>query len=308
MRNFAGSDILSTKDLTREEIEFILSRAEEFLPVARKQKTLNLMEGVVLAALFYEPSTRTRLSFETAMLRLGGKVLNVIGLDNSSVKKGETLYDTGKMVDGYADVIAMRHPAVGSVKELADGAGIPVINGGDGTGEHPTQALLDALTMKLERGGIDGLKIALVGDLKNGRTVHSLAFLLSRFKVQLILVSPKQLGVPEEVKEFLHFSGIGFEETESLEDALKVADVVYMTRIQKERFADPAEYERLKDVFVLDRALMEKTGSKATVMHPLPRVGEINNDMDDLANAAYFRQAQNGIALRMALLALVLGR
>lgn len=307
MKDFKGADILSTRDFSREDIEAVLQKAEGFLPIARKEKTSSLLEGKVLAALFYEPSTRTRLSFETAMLRLGGKVINVIGMDNSSVKKGETLYDTGKMVEGYADVIAMRHPEVGSVAELAEGANIPVLNGGDGTGEHPTQALLDVLTIKLECGKIDGLTIALVGDLKNGRTVHSLSYLLSHFNVKLILVSPEQLKMPESVKEFLRSNNVSFEETTSLEESLKKSDVVYMTRVQKERFADPQEYEKLKGYFILTRDLINRTNPKIIVLHPLPRVGEIGVDVDDLAGAAYFRQAQNGIAARMALLAMVLG-
>ena len=308
MTEFAGADVLSTRDYSREDIEKVLAAAEALLPVARKQKDSDLLKGKILAALFYEPSTRTRLSFETAMLRLGGTVINVIGMDNSSVKKGETLYDTGKMVAGYADVIAMRHPQIGSVKELAGGADIPVLNGGDGPGEHPTQALLDALTIKLECGKIDGLTIAMVGDLKNGRTVHSLSYLLSNFKVNLVFVAPAQLMMADEVKEFLTEKGVKFEETDSLEEALKKADVVYMTRVQKERFADSEEYERLKAYFILTKDLISRTNSGVIVMHPLPRVGEITEDVDGLPNAAYFRQAQNGVAVRMALLAMVLGK
>lgn len=306
--NFQGADILSIKDFSKDDIERILFESERMLPIARKEKESGLLDGKILAALFYEPSTRTRLSFETAMLRLGGKVINVVGMDNSSVKKGETLYDTGKMIEGYADVIAMRHPAIGSVKELAEGAGIPVLNGGDGPGEHPTQAILDALTIRLECGKIDGLTIAMVGDLLNGRTVHSLSYLLSNYKIKLIFASPSQLKMPEYVKEYLSARNVEFQETESLEEALNKAEVVYLTRIQKERFADPQEYERLKGFYVLNKNLLEKTNPNVIVMHPLPRVGEINVDVDGFPNAAYFRQAQNGVAARMALLALVLGK
>ena len=288
MMKFSGADILSTRDFSREDIEAVLARAEELLPVARKQKTSRLLEGKILAALFYEPSTRTRLSFETAMLRLGGKVINVIGMESSSVKKGETLYDTGKMLEGYADVVAMRHPEVGSVAELARGAGIPVLNGGDGAGEHPTQALLDALTIKLERGKIEGLTIAMVGDLKNGRTVHSLSYLLSHYKVKLVFIAPEQLQMPENVKEFLSGLKVDFEESSSLEESLKKCDLVYMTRVQKERFADPAEYERLKDFYVLSRDLIEKTNPKnCRIASSAEGRGEITTDVDSLPGGLF---------------------
>lgn len=308
MKNFAGSDILSTMDLTRDDVEHIIKVSEQFMPVALKEKTSNLLEGKLMAALFYEPSTRTRLSFETAMNRLGGRVLTVVGTEYSSLSKGETLWDTGKMIEKYVDVIAMRHPQPGSPREVAESANVPVINAGDGGGEHPTQALLDVFTVTREHKKVDGLTVALVGDLKYGRTVHSLSYLLSHFDVKLILVSPDKLKMPEEITKYLSSKKIAYEETEDLGVALKNAQVLYDTRVQRERFADVNEYEKYKHYYVLTRELVEKYNPKLTIMHPLPRVGEIHQDVDDLPGAAYFRQAQNGVAVRMALLSLVLGK
>ena len=308
MKNFAGSDILSTMDLTRDDVEHIIKVSEQFMPVALKEKTSNLLEGKLMAALFYEPSTRTRLSFETAMNRLGGRVLTVVGTEYSSLSKGETLWDTGKMIEKYVDVIAMRHPQPGSPREVAESANVPVINAGDGGGEHPTQALLDVFTVTREHKKVDGLTVAVVGDLKYGRTVHSRSYLLSHFDVKLILVSPDKLKMPEEITKYLSSKKIAYEETENLEVALKNAQVLYDTRVQRERFADVNEYEKYKHYYVLTRELVEKYNPKLTIMHPLPRVGEIHQDVDDLPGAAYFRQAQNGVAVRMALLYLVLGK
>ena len=302
--DFKGASIVSTKDLEKSDIEKVMQVAEKFLPLAKKEGKSDLMEGKVLASLFYEPSTRTRLSFETAMERLDGKVITVTGAEGTSLKKGETLRDTAKVVENFADVIVIRHSQPGSVREMAECVGVPVINAGDGAGEHPTQALLDVFTIQKECGKIDGLTIAMVGDLKYGRTVHSLSYLLAQYDVNLILVSPDLLKMPAEVTGALK----NFEETESLEDALKKADVLYMTRIQQERFDDPAEYERFKDHYVLSRVLIETHNKDVVIMHPLPRIGEISLDVDDLPGAVYFRQVQNGVAVRMALLALVLGK
>lgn len=306
--DFKGGDIISTATMSRGDIDRIMQTAERFLPEANKEKTSDVLEGKVLAALFYEPSTRTRLSFETAMLRLGGKVINVVGMDSSSLAKGETLRDTAKVVENFADVIAMRHPREGSVAEVAEAAGIPVINAGDGAGQHPTQALLDVFTIMQERKKLEGLTIAMVGDLKYGRTVHSLSYLLSHYGVRLILVSPDQLKMPQEVKDHLTRKNIEFSETEKIEEALKHAEVIYSTRVQRERFTDEAEYERFKHYYVLTRKDIEKHNAKMTILHPLPRVGEISLDVDDLPGAAYFRQVKNGVAVRMALLALLLGK
>jgi aspartate carbamoyltransferase len=308
MSNFPTKDLLSGATLSKGNIERILEIAETMAPYANKEKQSDLLAGKVLATLFYEPSTRTRLSFETAMNRLGGRVITVTGMESSSLIKGETLYDTGKVVENFADIVAMRHPTPGSVAELAGAVQIPVLNAGDGAGEHPTQALLDMLTIKKERGTIDGLTIALVGDLKFGRTVHSLTYLLSHFKVKLILVSPERLRMPAEQLQHFKDQKIECIETESLEEGLKHAQVVYMTRVQKERFDDPAEYEKYKHFYILTREMVERHNAQMTIMHPLPRVGEISLDVDDLAGAAYFRQVKNGVALRMALLAVMLGK
>lgn len=304
-----NTDILSTSDFSLEQVERILDISEKFLPIALKQERSNLLEGYIMAALFYEPSTRTRFSFEAAMHRLGGQVITAVGIDYSSLAKGETLYDTGKMMEKYVDVIVMRHPKHGSAKEIALGASVPVINAGDGIGEHPTQALLDIFTIRKECGKIDNLTIAMVGDLKYGRTAHSLAFLLANYKkVKLIFVSPQQLKMPEEIKQYLDNRKISFEETEKLETALQRAEVIYCTRVQKERFTDMAQYEHFQHYYVFTRKLIEKYNPKVVLMHALPRAGEVDTDVDDLSGAAYFRQAQNGVTVRMALLALLMGK
>lgn len=297
--------LTSTKQLSRRDADAILSRAAEMDKVLAKGKPDDRMHGKILAALFYEPSTRTRLSFETAMNRLGGQVITADGFQFSSLYKGETIEDTIMMVSQYADIIAMRHPEQGSADRAAAVSKVPFINAGDGPGQHPTQALLDLYTISKERGKIDGIKIAMIGDLKFGRTVHSLTFLLGLYdKVQFVYVSPKELKVPEKVTSFLKEKGLSYEETTDFAAAFD-CDVMYMTRIQKERFTDASEYERLKHVYVLHAAQLK--GKDATVMHPLPRVGEIETDVDALPNAAYFRQAKNGVPTRMALIDMLLG-
>jgi len=308
MTDFKGMDILNTKPLSKSEIERIMEVADGVLAVARKEEESDLLKGKILASLFYEPSTRTRLSFETAMHRLGGDVITVVGTESSSLAKGETLSDTAKVVEKFADAIVVRHGKPGAVDEMARAADVPVINAGDGDHEHPTQALLDLFTMIKERGIVDGLKIGVVGDLKYGRTVHSLVQLLAHYDVELILVSPDQLKMPGEVVGELSKKGVKYTETEDLEDAVKVADVVYMTRIQQERFNDQNEFEKFKNVYVLTREMIEKHNAKMTIMHPLPRVGEISLNVDELEGAAYFRQVENGVAVRMAILALLLGK
>lgn len=309
MNPLYGKDILRTDDLTREQVELILEVAARYHTSLKAGERLRVMEGKVLATLFYEPSTRTRLSFETAMLRLGGQVLSVAeARTSSSAAKGETLYDTGKMIEAYADVAVIRHPERGSAQELADGASIPVINAGDGTGQHPTQALLDLYTIRQEKGARDDLTIALVGDLKNGRTVHSLALLLANYGYRFSFVAPPPLAMPAEICEALRGRGVPFTETHDLREAIAQADVVYVTRIQKERFADPDEYARLKGTYVVDKALLTHAKRDVLIMHPLPRVDEIAREVDTYEGAAYFRQAANGVPIRMALLALVTGR
>ena len=303
-----GTDVLRADQFTLDEIDLIMDTAARFETAVRAGGRLLNLAGKVLATLFYEPSTRTRLSFESAMLQLGGQVLSVAeAKTSSSAAKGETLFDTGKMIESYAHIAVIRHPVVGSAKELADGAVIPVMNGGDGAGQHPTKALLDLYTIRKERGRVQGLTIALAGDLKNGRTVHSLAALLATQGVRFYFVAPAALAMPGEITADLRARGVAIEETDDLAAALAQSDLVYMTRIQKERFADPAEYERLRHAYVLDMALVKRAKPGLTIMHPLPRVDEIATEVDAYEGAAYFRQAANGVPVRMALLALLLG-
>lgn len=303
-----GKDILHVKDLKLEHISLIMETAARYENVLASGGRLANMAGKVLATLFYEPSTRTRLSFETAMLRLGGQVLSVAeAKTSSSAAKGETLFDTGKMIEGYADVAVIRHPVVGSAAEMAQGAGIPVINGGDGAGQHPTQSLLDIYTIQKEKGRLLNLTVTLAGDLKNGRTVHSLSWVLGKYGPRFYFVSPEELRMPEEITKALREDGIEVIETNNMEEAVAKSDVLYMTRIQKERFTDPAEYERLKGSYVVTLDLVKKAKTGITIMHPLPRVDEIAKEVDEYEGAAYFRQASNGVPIRMALLALVTG-
>lgn len=306
--NFKGADILSLKGFSRADLEQVMRVAGEFDKTLEKKRQLELLKGYILASLFYEPSTRTRLSFETAMRKLGGDVVSVVGVDYSSLAKGETLHDTAKIIENCADIIVVRHPREGSSEEMANAAKVPVINAGDGPGQHPSQALLDLYTIQKEKKRIDGLKVMMVGDLLYGRTVHSLVEPLSHFDVEMVFVSPDELKMPEEYKGLLRDKGVSFQETGDLNKFLKDMDVVYMTRIQQERFSSREEYEKLKNVYVLTRELLDKYNKKVTVMHPLPRVGEISVNVDDFPGAAYFRQAANGIPVRMALLTLVLGK
>ena len=284
-----------------------MDTAARFETVLANGGRLLNMAGKSLATLFYEPSTRTRLSFERAMQLLGGQVVSVAeAKTSSSAAKGETLFDTGKMIEGYSEVCVIRHPVVGSAAELAEGSSVPVINGGDGAGQHPTQALLDLYTIRKEKGKVEGLTVALVGDLKNGRTVHSLSALLTRFGVRFHFVAPEALQMPTQITAELR-KQVEIDVTPDLAKALADSDVVYMTRIQKERFEDVAEYERLKGSYELDMNLVRTAKPGLIIMHPLPRVTEIAKDVDGYAGAAYFRQAANGVPVRMALLALVTG-
>lgn len=304
-----GKDILHVKELSGDDIQLIMDTAARFERVMDAGGRLLNMDGKVLATLFYEPSTRTRLSFETAMMRLGGQVISVAAAKtSSSAAKGETLFDTGKMIEAYADVAVIRHPVVGSAAELAQGSSKPVINGGDGAGQHPTQSLLDLYTILKEKGSLEGLTVALAGDLKNGRTVHSLSMLLSNFGIRFYFVSPPALSMPAEITNSLKKSGIEIKETSDLQEAVGSSDVLYMTRIQRERFEDPAEYDRLKDSYVVSSDIVKKAKKDMIIMHPLPRVNEISTDVDSYEGSAYFRQAANGVPVRMALLALVTGQ
>jgi len=308
MSILCGKDILRTDLLSDKELELILSTAARFESVLKAGGRLTNMEGQVLATLFFEPSTRTRLSFETAMLRLGGQVITVADPKTSSTAKGESLADSMRTVEGYADVIVIRHPRKGSAQEAADAVAVPVINAGDGTGQHPTQALLDVYTIQKEKGTLEGLTMTLAGDLKNGRTVHSLVYLLARFGIRLLFVSPPGLEMRTEFTTNLRKMGVEISEGSALAAAMCQSDVVYVTRIQRERFEDPAEYERLKGSYVVDMAMVRQAKPGITIMHPLPRVDEIAPEVDTYEGAAYFRQAANGVPIRMALLALVTGR
>ena len=308
MATLKGKDILHGNQFTKKDIEAIMKVASQFEKELKGKGVVPLLKGKLLATLFYEPSTRTRLSFETAMQRLGGGVIGMGPVEGSSVAKGETLADTCRTVAQYADVIVLRHPKTGSAKEAADAVDIPVRNGGDGTGQHPTQALLDVYTIHKEKKTLKNLTIAMVGDLKNGRTVHALVEVLSLFNCNLYFVSPGVLRMPEEVTSTLRQKGIKVEETEDLRKAALESDVIYMTRIQKERFADLAEYERVKGSYIIDAAFLKDLGKKITILHPLPRVNEIHPDVDDYPGAAYFRQMRNGVFIRMALLAMIFGK
>ncbi len=308
MSTLAGKDVLRADQFSKDEMALIMDRARGFEAAMAEAKTLDAMKGLILATLFFEPSTRTRLSFEAAMLRLGGQVISVAEAKSSSASKGESLHDTIRTVEGYADVIVLRHPHIGAAQEAADATQTPVLNAGDGAGQHPTQSLLDLYTIQKEAGTVDGLTVALAGDLKNGRTVHSLALLLSNFDVRFVFVAPEALRMPREIVSQLEGKGIQIEETANLAEGLACSNVLYMTRIQKERFDDPTEYDRLKSSYVLTRTLVDEAREGIVIMHPLPRVNEISTDVDDYAKAAYFRQAANGVPVRMALLALVSGR
>lgn len=288
------------REFSKEELLYLIELAKKI----ESSDNSDLLKGKVLTTLFYEPSTRTKLSFESAMKRLGGKVIGFSNPKESSVAKGETLFDTTKMVEGYSDVIVIRHPIEGAARLVAESSDVPVINAGDGANQHPTQTLLDLFTIVKSKGKLDGLTITMVGDLINGRTVHSLAHALSHFDVKLIFVSPKILKMPQDLLDELT---IPYEETEDLQEAIKKSDILYMTRIQKERFPDPVVYESLKGVYVLNKSMLKEAKKDLKVMHPLPRVDEIATDVDSTEHAIYFEQAHNGAIMRQALLALLLG-
>jgi aspartate carbamoyltransferase catalytic subunit len=301
---FRGKDIISIEDLSREEIDYVLKVSKNMEPLASKGS--HMLEGKILATLFFEPSTRTRLSFEAAMLKLGGSAIGFAEVDTASVKKGETLADTVRTVENYADIIALRHPLEGAAKLAAEFAKVPIVNAGSGSEEHPTQALLDLYTIQKEKGKIDGLKIALVGDLRYGRTVHSLAYALSLFDIELYLVSPESLKMRREVIKTIQGT-IKVVEGADLEEVVPLVDVLYITRIQKERFPDPAEYAKVKGVYRIDLKTLSKAKKDMILLHPLPRIDEIAAEVDSTPQARYFQQVWNGIVVRMALLALVLG-
>ncbi|MGI6360914.1 MAG: aspartate carbamoyltransferase [Bacillota bacterium] len=310
LNSFKNQDVLDIAQFSREELEAILYAAYCYEERMAHGKHIRDMEIKIMASLFFEPSTRTRLSFEAAMMRLGGQVFTVtesLDAQTSSIAKGETMYDTIKVVDNYADIVVCRSPLKDSRFEIAQASEKPVINAGDGGSQHPTQAILDMFTIFKEKDTPDNLTIALVGDLKNGRTVHSLADALSMYKVKLILVSPERLPMPEENMIRLHEKGVEVEEVNDLNYAVKNSDIIYMTRVQRERFVDLEKYEKVKDMFILTEEHRSLFKKGAIIMHPLPRVNEIVVELDSYEGAAYFRQAANGLPTRMALLSLLTG-
>lgn len=315
---FTGSHILSIGQFDRSDIEAIFNVADRMVPYAQRRRVTNVLEGAILGSMFFEPSTRTRVSFGSAFNLLGGDVRETIGFASSAIAKGESLYDTARVLSGYSDVIAMRHPEEGSVSEFAEASRVPVINGGDGANEHPSQALLDLYTIKKElqhygREDVDGLRIALIGDLKYGRTVHSLCKLLTLYNnVTVSLISPSELKLPGEILEQMRSSGLKVFESDVMEESISHVDIAYSTRIQEERFASQEEADLYRGRYRLNQAIYTRFCEPNTViMHPLPRdsragANELDNDLNSNPNLAIFRQADNGVLVRMALFSLIL--
>lgn len=301
--DFLHRSIISIRDFDKETIEFILSKAREVKEGGHE----NCFHRKVLAALFFEPSTRTRLSFESAACRSGGKVISFAGADFTSVKKGETFRDTIKMVEGYCDVIVIRHKLEGTSRVAADISKVPIINAGDGANQHPTQTFLDLFTMQEQMGTLDGLKIGLLGDLKYGRTVHSLTTALSLFQCTLYFISHPLLAMPSSYLKELRQRNVLYKEVNELEEIDEGLDILYVTRIQQERFGDPMEYEKVAGSYRITPQTLDLLGKNVKVMHPLPRVNEIVEHVDQMPNALYFQQAHNGVPVRQALLGLVTG-
>ncbi|GMG87367.1 aspartate carbamoyltransferase [Biformimicrobium ophioploci] len=316
--DFIGTHILSVNQFERADIEHVFDVADRLVPYARRQKVTRVLEGAILGNMFFEPSTRTRMSFGAAFNLLGGTVRETVGISSSAIAKGESLYDTARVLSGYSDVVCMRHPQPGSAAEFAAASRVPVINGGDGANEHPTQALLDLYTIRKElaakQRGLDGLRIAMIGDLKHGRTVHSLCKLLCLFnRVQVVLVSPAALAMPGEIVEMLRGAGHEVRTSDELEGSISHVDIVYSTRIQEERFESQEEANHYRGQFRLNRAIYTRHCEPNTViMHPLPRdsraeANELDTDLNEHPNLAIFRQTDNGLLVRMALFALILG-
>ncbi|MGD8174709.1 aspartate carbamoyltransferase [Marinimicrobium sp. ARAG 43.8] len=315
--NFTGSHILSIQQFERPDIERIFDVADAMAPYALRQRVTRVLEGAILGNMFFEPSTRTRISFGSAFNLLGGEVRETTGIESSALAKGESLYDTARVLSGFSDVICMRHPQSGSVAEFAEASRVPVLNGGDGANEHPSQALLDLYTIRKEMASrgreIDGLRIAMIGDLKYGRTVHSLCKLLCLFRnIQVVLVSPNELAMPESIVEQMRRAGHSVTVTEDLPSSISRVDIAYSTRIQEERFDSKEEADRYRGRFRLNQSIYTQYCEPNTViMHPLPRdsrqeANELDNDLNQNPNLAIFRQADNGVVVRMALFALVL--
>ncbi|MDR1886305.1 MAG: aspartate carbamoyltransferase [Prevotellaceae bacterium] len=295
--------LVSINDLSKSEVLNILDMAALF----EADPNRKLAENKVIASIFFEPSTRTRLSFETAINRLGARVIGFSEVSNTSVSKGETLKDTITMISNYADMIVIRHPLEGSVRYVSEISSVPVINAGDGSNQHPTQTLLDLYSIGKTQGRLDDLHITMVGDLKYGRTVHSLLMAMSHFNPRFRFIAPKELAMPDEYKKYLKQKNIPFEEHHDLAENIIDTDIVYMTRVQKERFSEPMEYEKLKNTYILRNSMLERTKPNMKVLHPLPRVGEISEDVDKNPKAYYFNQAKNGVYARMAAICYLLG-
>jgi aspartate carbamoyltransferase catalytic subunit len=302
---FKGRSIISMRDFSRDEILYVLEASAKI--DADPLQYTHVMDGKILAALFYEPSTRTRLSFEAAMLKLGGKVIGFADPSITSAKKGESLWDSIKIIEAYSDIIVMRAKIEGAARLASDIAKIPIINAGDGANQHPTQTFLDLYTIKKSKGSLEGHKVGFMGDLRYGRTVHSLAYALSSFNAKMYFISPKDLGMPEDHLEELNARGVDFQQVKNFGDVKSELDVLYVTRIQRERFGDELDYEKVKEGYFIDRAFLEGCNEDLKILHPLPRVDELARDVDDTKHAVYFEQAANGIPVRMALICLTMG-
>lgn len=296
-------NLISITDFTKEEILRIMELAADFEANPRQP----ILDGRVVASLFFEPSTRTRLSFESAINRLGARVIGFSDTGNTSVTKGETFHDTIMTISNYCDMIVMRHHLEGAPRYASEISKVPVVNAGDGANQHPSQTLLDLYSIIKTQGGLENINIMMVGDLKYGRTIHSLLQALSHFNTRYTFVAPPELELPEEYKIYLKQKGLDFVEKREIDDAINDADIVYMTRVQKERFTDPIEYERVKNIYVLHNSMLEKTKDNMKILHPLPRVNEINYDVDRNPKAYYFQQTENGVYIRMAIISYLLG-
>ncbi|HOK74902.1 MAG TPA: aspartate carbamoyltransferase [Bacteroidales bacterium] len=298
-----NKSLVSIDDLSTDEILSILDLAEDF----EKKPDRSLLTGKVIATLFFEPSTRTRLSFESAVNRLGGRIVGFADAATSSVSKGETLKDTIKTISNYCDLIVMRHPLEGSARYASEISKVPIINAGDGANQHPTQTLLDLYSIRKTQGTLDNLNVFFVGDLKYGRTVHSLMMAMARWKTTFNFISPEELKMPEEYKLYLENIGLKYYEHTDFTDIISKADIIYMTRVQRERFSDPIEYEKVKNVYVLHNSMLQNTKPNLKILHPLPRVNEIHLDVDENPKAYYFEQTLNGVYVRQAILCSILG-
>ncbi len=303
MINIKGRSLVSITDYTKEEIIHILDLAEEF----EKDQRQKILDNYVIASLFFEPSTRTRLSFESAVQYLGGRIIGFASADTSSVKKGESLKDTILTVSNYSDLIVMRNPLDGSARYASEVSPVPIINAGDGANQHPTQCLLDLYSIRKTQGTLENINIAMIGDLKYGRTVHSLVQALSLFGATFHFVSPESLKMPSSVKTWVKNANLDYHQYTDINEVMPIADILYMTRIQGERFPDPLEYEKVKNSYNLNNSMLEDTKDTMKVLHPLPRVNEISEDVDINPKAYYFQQAKNGVYVRQALLAAILG-